>query len=166
MGQWVSSTEAARHLGISDSAVRKRGGNGQIQRRERDPGGAGRGWEYWLEDDQVDDTVAIESAVNESGVEMLADAINKVNETSENQRDSIAAVSRAYEGRIESEQEHARELRERIIELQDQNQGLRDELREYRERERKHVEEVDAALREARERLRKLAERKRWQFWK
>ena len=166
MGRWVSSSEAARHLGISDSAVRKRGAHGQIERRERDAGGPGKGWEYFLADDQVDDTVAIETAVSESGVEMLAEALEKIHETSGIQQDAIAAVTQAYEGQIASAREHARELRERIDELQGENQALREEVREYRERERKHIEEVEAQLREARERLRKRAERKWWQLWK
>jgi DNA repair exonuclease SbcCD ATPase subunit len=165
MGRWVSSSEAARHLGVSDSAIRKRGANGQIERRERDAGGPGKGWEYYLEDDQVDDTVAIEAAVGESGVEMLAEAIEKIHQTSDIQRDAIAAVTRAYEGQIEAERSHSRELRERIDELQAENQALREEMRDYREQERKRNEALEAYVRELRERSQKRDTASWWRFW-
>lgn len=158
MGKWVSGAEAARHLNISESAVRKRAATGKIERQQQ-PNGS---YLYWLDDDELDEAVAVESAMEASGIDVLARVIE---ETARNQQDALEAIKQAYDGQIAAQEELARELRNRAERAEERLAETERELRELRNQERTRGQAVEEYLRELREAMRERAERRWWRFW-
>ena len=159
MGKWVSAEEAARHLGITTSAVRKRASGGKLA-REAQPNGSYR---YYLEDDQLDAAVAVEAAMETTGVDVLARVID---ETARTQQAALDAIKQAYEGQLAAERELSRELRIRAEHAEKELAEAREALRAERERLHAQAEATDARLRELREAMRERTRRRWWAPWR
>ena len=130
--RWLSGEQAARHLGISASAVRKRASSGKLPRREVRPGV----YEYGLSDEEIDLDVTVDEAVETSGTQLLAQVIERSNETLQT---AIEAINGAHQSEVSALREMIDALRSQLARAEREIEEKR--LREAREREeREHRE--------------------------